>query len=216
MPVTLGHSRVTLREAWLTWKVHHAEFQTEVYRVEVNRLQAKIQRETDSVWKKTKAELIEMARQELGMTWATAEKNTVATLREMIRKNRQGLEQVVDPLEVVPAGLGRMKIAELKIEIEKRGIPETAHRGTRESMILMIREDVEARSTFYTTSQTPTMESPSTNEGGGASAPSQAPGVPAALPRAPWLHAIPESADDWTMAEASNQELRRAAPRGSQ
>ena len=216
MPVTLGHSRVTLREAWLTWKVHHAEFQTEVYRVEVNRLQAKIQRETDSVWKKTKAELIEMARQELGMTWATAEKSTVATLREKIRKNRQGLEQVVDPLEVVPVGLGRMKIAELRIELEKRGIPETAHRGTRESMILVIREDVAARSTFYTTSQTPTMESPSSNEGGGAPAPSLAPGVQAALPRAAWLHAIPESAEDWTMAETATQELRRAPPRGSQ
>jgi hypothetical protein len=215
MPVTQGHSRVTLREAWLTWKVHHAEFQTEVYRVEVNRLQAKIQRETDSVWKKTKAELIEMARQELGMTWATAEKNTVATLREMIRKNRHGLEQVVDPLEVVPAGLGRMKIAELKIEIEKRGIPETAHRGTRESMILVIREDVAARSTFYTTSQTPKMESPSMSEGGGAPAPSQAPGIQVALPQAPWLHAIPES-PDWTMAEAPNLELPRVPPRGSQ
>ena len=197
-------------------QVHHAEFQTEVYRVEVNRLQAKIQRETDSVWKKTKAELIEMARQELGMTWATAEKNTVATLREKIRTNRQGLEQVVDPLEVVPTGLGRMKLAELKIEIEKRGIPETAHRGTRESMILVIREDVAARSTFYTTSQTPTMESPSSNEGGGAPAPSQAPGVQAALPRAAWLHAIPESAEGWTMAEAPTQELRRATPRGNQ
>ena len=214
MPVTQGHSRVTLREAWLTWKVHHAEFQTEVYRVEVNRLQAKIQRETDSVWKKTKAELIEMARQELGMTWATAEKNTVATLREMIRKNRQGLEQVVDPLEVVPAGLGRMKIAELKIEIEKRGIPETAHRGTRESMILVIREDVEARSTFYTTSQTPTMESPSMSEGGGAPMPSQAPGISVAMLQASRLPAVPEDAD-WTMAE-QNQELRRATPRGGQ
>ena len=99
MPVTLNQSRVTLREAWLTWKVHHAEFQAEVYRVEVTRLQAKIQRETDSVWKKTKAELIEMARQELGMTWASAEKETVATLREKIRTNRHGLKQIVDPLE---------------------------------------------------------------------------------------------------------------------
>ena len=108
-----------------------------------------------------------------------------------------------------------MKIAELKIELDKREIPETAHRGTRESMMLVIREDVAARNTFYTTSQTPTMESPSMSEGGGAPAPSQAPGIQVALPQAPWLHAIPES-PDWTMAEAPNLELPRVPPRGSQ
>ena len=214
MPVTLNHSRVTLREAWLTWRLHHSEFQAEVYRVEVTRLQAKVQRETDSVWRKTKPELIEMARKELGMTWASAEKETVATLREKIRANRHGLKQIVDPLEVLPPGLGRMKLTELKIELEKRGIPTTAHRGTRESMILVVREDVEARSTFYTTSQTPTMESPIMNEGGGAPAPSQAPGIQVALSRAPWLQGVPENSD-WTMAEP-NPELLRATPRGSQ
>ena len=148
------------------------------------------------------------------MTWASAVKMTVATLREKIRKNRHGLQQVVDPLEVVPKGFGKMKIAELKIELDKRGIPETAHRGTRESMILVIREDVEARNTFYTTSQTPTRESPSTNEGGGAPMPSQAPGVSVAMPQAPWLQAVPEDAD-WTMTEQDHT-LRRATPRGSQ
>ena len=59
MPFTLNHSRVTLREAWLTWRLHHSEFQVEVYRVEVSRLQEKVQRETDSVWRKTKPELME-------------------------------------------------------------------------------------------------------------------------------------------------------------
>ena len=107
-----------------------------------------------------------------------------------------------------------MKLTELKIELDKRGIPTTAHRGTRESMILVIREDVEARNTLYTTSQTPTRESPIMNEGGGAPAPSQAPGIQVALPRAPWLHVIPEN-PDWTMTEP-NPELRRATPRGSQ
>ena len=107
-----------------------------------------------------------------------------------------------------------MKITELKIELDKRGIPETAHRGTRESMILVIREDVDARNTLYTTSQTPTRESPSTNEGGGAPMPSQAPGISVAMLQASRLPAVPEDVD-WTMAE-QNQELRRATPRGSQ
>ena len=80
--------------------------------MEVSRLQDKVQKETDSVWRKTKPELIEVARQELGMTWATGEKETVATLREKIRTNRQGLQKVIDPLEVLPKGFGRMKIDE--------------------------------------------------------------------------------------------------------
>ena len=119
------------------------------------------------------------------MTVAMAENETVASLREKIKVNRLGIQKVVDPLEVIPKGLGRMKIDELRLELIRRGIPTTAHRGTRESMILLIREDVEARNTLYATTQTPAEESRSSSEGGGAPAPAVAPKTPPAKKGSP-------------------------------
>ena len=94
-----------------------------------------------------KAELVEKARLDLGMTQAQAEKETVTTLRERIRSRRELTEHNDDPYTKLPKGLDSLKKDELRLECKTRAIhmPEDA---TRPKMILAIREDVANNATM--------------------------------------------------------------------
>ena len=118
---------------------------------EVKRLREAAGKRSESIWTMSKEDLIELARRELGMPRSLAEKETVVTLRERIRRDREQKKEESDPLMKLPPGLERMRAEELKAECEKRGLDTTPLPGTRGTcktrpqMILMIREEVERR-----------------------------------------------------------------------
>lgn len=119
----------------------------EAERTENARLQNVVGRKTESIWSMNKADLVEKARLELGMTQAQAEKETVVTLRERIRSRRELTETSKDPFTKLPKGLDSLKKEELAVECKLRTIhmPEGA---TRPMMILAIREDVANHATM--------------------------------------------------------------------
>ena len=114
-----------------------------------------------------KADLIEIAITELGITRQRAEKMLVPELRERIRAAREPLEPE-DPLSVKPPGLSRLSKVELQVECEQRGLPYT-DKSTRGAMIVMITDDVEARQESVATprnaspSEEPATTSPETD-----------------------------------------------------
>jgi len=147
----------------------------------------KLGKKSDSIWSLNKAELVELARTELGMTVAAAERETVTVIRERLRSRRQMLKTVVDPLDQNPKGLERMKLDELKEEIEKRKLP-LPPKATRPALIVLIRDDVTNRQTLYETTQTaPEVNQNSSRTGGKAD----------------------KSEVDWTMADSEPPQGRR-------
>ena len=97
-----------------------------------------------SIWAMNKAELVEIARKELGLTVTQAEKETVLVLRERIRATRSATAVVGDPLSRLPKGLDKMLVSDLKEQLVIRGLPEPEH-ATRARMIMLIRDDVVSR-----------------------------------------------------------------------
>ena len=122
---------------------------TEALRSELERLQLEVGKRAESIWHMTKEQLIEVARQELGMKRETASKETVVTLREKIRSQRKSQNAVIDPLLALPKGLGKMTVEHLAYECHLRGIdPSTTDRPghqwkTRPQMITLIRDLVD-------------------------------------------------------------------------
>ena len=126
----------------------------EVLKSENRSLSERLGKQKDSIWQMRKEELIEVARRELGMPRYDAEKETVTTLREKIRRNRSQSQEEADPIMTLPKGLERMTAERLCNECQMRGLdvsPLPGQRGTiktRAQMILLIREDVELKSTI--------------------------------------------------------------------
>ena len=114
---------------------------------EVERLTDKLGKKNSSIWNQTKEELVEIARRELGMTVTLASNETVLTLRELIRRNREMYKANADPLSKAPKGLGNMNKEALLEEAKKRGLP-TEGTQTRPSLMLLIRDDLRMRSTL--------------------------------------------------------------------
>ena len=133
-----------LRVVFLAWAVYNGRAQKEMARSEVQRLNTLVGRKKDSIWEMTKAELVETARMELGVTLAQANKDTVIVLREKLRRNRELVKQGADPLNSAPKGLDRLKPEALKLELEKRGLP-IPPKATKGAMILAIRDDLDLR-----------------------------------------------------------------------
>ena len=82
----------------------------------------------------SKADLVKVAQEELGMTLAAAEAKTVMYLREVIRKKRKETMMEQDPLMVVPSNLDRLLRARLRqigILVRSR---KTARRNTKKSI----------------------------------------------------------------------------------
>ena len=134
------------------WRLQTALALLAAFRSENQRVVALVGRKSSSIWGMNKEDLIEEARKELGLQRAAAEKETVTTLREKIRRSKAQRKAEMDPLSNLPKGLDRMTAAQLKEECVTRSIstdPLPDQRGstmTRPQMILKIREDVELRS----------------------------------------------------------------------
>ena len=110
---------------------------------EIDRLRNKLGKMHESLWGMRKADLVEIAFNELGISREKAAKMLVPELRERIRAARKEPEPV-DPLSVAPPNLGRKTKTELQIECETRGLPYD-DKTSRGQMIVMIKDDVEAR-----------------------------------------------------------------------
>ena len=140
-----------MRLTWAAWRMIASRTMTEGLLTENRRLSEMLRRKKDSIWHQNKEELIETARMELGMTRPMAERETVTTLREKIRRERRQAASSSDPMMHLPKGLEGMKADELAAECLRRGLDvtplpgERGARKTRPQMILMIREDVELR-----------------------------------------------------------------------
>ena len=107
---------------------------------EVARLTDKLGKKNSSIWNQTKEELVEITRRELGMTVTQASNETVLTLRELIRRNRE-IKEVLWRKQ-------RNMIKEALVEeAKKRGLP-TEGTQTRQSLWLLIRDDLRMRSTL--------------------------------------------------------------------
>jgi len=148
-----------LRTVFLAWVAYHGRTEIEMARTEIERLRQMLGKKSDSIWQMSKDQLVEVARQELGMTLAQAEGSTVLILREKIRRQRVLLKESEDPLNSLPKGLERMKLSELIAEIDKRQLPLPSGAGpnqaTRAAMILAIRDDVDVRLMVTRSGQAP-------------------------------------------------------------
>ena len=141
-----------LRVVFQAWELYVAKTYIKALETENQRLQAIVGKKAESIWDMKRADLVEVARSELGMTMAQAEKETVITLREKIRRNREIVKEAQDPMLVLPKGLQRMNHANLLLEMERRNLP-IPENPTRPMMILLIKEQVDFLSQTAATSQ---------------------------------------------------------------
>ena len=87
------------KRACLTaWRIVTMEILMGAARTEITRLTKKLGKKSGSIWNMDKSEIVEVARMELGLTLAQAEKMTVTVLREKIREQRQILKMAQDPM----------------------------------------------------------------------------------------------------------------------
>ena len=148
------HRAMIRRIIFQAWKGITISTLNEALKTEVERLQDMVGRQRESVWLMRKEQLIQLARQELDMPRYIAEKETVVSLRERLRKaraEREAHSQPADPQAILPRGLDKMSREDLVQECVKRGInPENAvaRNGktakTRPEMIVAIRDHVAA------------------------------------------------------------------------
>ena len=94
-----------------------------------------------------RAELCEKAEKDLGMTRAQMKDETVTSLRERLRSQKEVTDMLLDPLAKAPKGLDSLKKDELKQECLLRDINEPSP-CTRPKMIVLIRDDVARRMTM--------------------------------------------------------------------
>ena len=141
-----------LRATFQAWELYVTKAYVQSLETENERLRTLVKKKSESIWEMTKADLVEVARRELGMTKTQAEKDTVIILREKIRRNREVVAEAQDPMLVLPKGLQRMNHADLLLEMERRNLP-IPENPTRPMMILMIKEQVDFLSQTAATSQ---------------------------------------------------------------
>ena len=148
IPAMIGR-RERLAAVFGQWRLITVLRVTEALRSEVERLQEEEGKRAESIWHMTKEQLIEVARQELGMKREIASKETVVTLREKIRSHRKSQNTDGDPLLTLPKGLSKLSSEQLAYECHLRGLdPSTTDRPghqwkTRPQMITMIRDLVD-------------------------------------------------------------------------
>ena len=134
---------------WLTmvfrsWMLLMARSSLEAQTTELARLNTALGKKKESIWSMNKAELVETARKELGLTLKQANDETVTTLREKLRRVRKATTVMIDPLATLPKGLEKLTLQELKEEAVVRGLPEPEP-VTRAKLIVLIRDDVDTR-----------------------------------------------------------------------
>ena len=104
-------------------------------------------KKSGSLWAMNRAELCEKAKKDLGMTEAQMKDETVTSLRERLRSQKEVVDMLYDPLAKPPKGLDSMLKEELKQECLLREInqPDPC---TRPKMIVLIKDDVARRQTM--------------------------------------------------------------------
>ena len=138
----MGYLASLLRVVFQVWQMVILQMNQAALQSEVTSLRTQTNR-PKSIWNMSKAELIDKAYEELGMSRAQAEAKTVTILREMIRRNRELARVQVDPMAVMPKGLGQLKFDALKEVMAQRNLP-LGDRVTRATMIVAITEHVQA------------------------------------------------------------------------
>ena len=90
---------------------------------ENERLRAQLGRKKDSIYQMNKAALVGLAMRLLGWSRVDAEQETVGQLRLYLKEkiNQDKLEAESHEL-ALPKALGRMKLVELGIEADRRGL----------------------------------------------------------------------------------------------
>ena len=136
--------KLWLKVIFQAWMIAAMRISLEGAETEVVRLRNKMGKKSESLWAMKKEELVEKARKELGMTTTQLEKETVASLRERLRSQRDVTEMLCDPLAKAPKGLDSMLKEELKQECLHRDITEP-NPCTRPKMIVLIKDDVARR-----------------------------------------------------------------------
>ena len=120
-----------LRLALSNWRLIITQTTNAALRTENARLKQINPRE--SIWLMRKAELIEVAVAELGLTRVQAGDRTVEELRERLRVSRRQTKEEEDPLLRLPVGLSKMTAEALVVECTKRAISVRPVEGDRES-----------------------------------------------------------------------------------
>ena len=133
-----------LRVVFLSWERVILKREVEAYTAEVENLKQRQGKSKNSIWQMSKADLVEVAERECGLSLAKAQKDTVEILREKIRTVRKLRDTLDDPLAAPPVGLGKMKLAELQDEVLKRDLPLPPD-ATRVQLQMLIREDADHR-----------------------------------------------------------------------
>jgi len=126
-----------LRLAFLAWKSTSQELVIDYLEKENHKLSQEIGRRQTSIWAMRKDELVRKAREELGMSHADAESETVGQLRLLLKEHAEIYQK---PRLNLPKGLTRMTHAQLLEACDKQGIPTEDSGGrlglkTREMMI---------------------------------------------------------------------------------
>ena len=111
------------------------------------RLEQKLGKKKSSLWNMNKAELKDKAIADLGMTAAQMKDETLTSLRERLRSQKEVTDMLQDPLAKAPKGLDSLKKDELRSELLQREINEP-DKCTRPKMIVLIRDDVARRITM--------------------------------------------------------------------
>ena len=111
-----------VRLTFAAWRMVVSLTSVEGPAAENRRLAALLGKKKDSVWSQNKEDLIETARAELGTTIAMAGEETVITLREKIRRQRDRARLEADPLMAFPKGLEATKADDLATECVRRGL----------------------------------------------------------------------------------------------
>ena len=110
---------------FLAWKAEWATGEYGRLKDENKRLAQSLGRQATSIWHMRKADLVDAAVKELKMSRAVAEEHRVGELQLLLKEARAAAEAAVspdNPLESVPAGISRMKLAELQQQAEARSI----------------------------------------------------------------------------------------------
>jgi hypothetical protein len=135
-------------------KAKNCELQDEIRRLRARQVELPTVTSTaateQSIWRMKKAELVEVAVQELLITHQQASNITVAALRHLIKENRDQLQEPTAQQSGLPSGLSRMSHKELAVQADARGInvldPRRRHgMKVRQQLIMDIQEYEAAR-----------------------------------------------------------------------
>jgi len=142
--LTSRYLTVWLRVLFLAWERMVIKKNLAAYVSEAESLKQRLGSSKESIWKMKKADLVEVAQRECGLSLAKAQADTVEILREKIRTVRKFRDSLDDPLAATPKGMGKMSLEELRDEVQKRGLPVDPN-GTRVQLQMMIRDDADHR-----------------------------------------------------------------------